>query len=138
FTRTKDSVLKARDCAEGNAKTNRRIFRAQSRLTPAAGTTSDAPRALLFFLVFSFIDRVAACVFLRRAIAKIRRTRGGQLKGSFAMQFQALWLKGGPFVSIPPQQAQAVQDALNQFRAISFDVGILDAQDHRAAPASRK
>ncbi len=138
FARTKDRILKMSDRAERNAKANRRILHAQSRLAFTARAASDPARALLFFRVLCFLNRITARIFLRRAIAKIGRARCGQLQRRFTVQIQALRLKVRSFVPVDTQPSQAVQDALHQFRAIAFDVRILDAQHHGAAPAACK
>ena len=51
------------------------------------------------------------------------------------MQIQALRLKIGPFIPIDAEPSQPVENSFDQFRAIAFDVRVLDAQDHRAAGA---
>ena len=54
------------------------------------------------------------------------------------MQIQALRLEVRAFIPIDAEPSQPVENSLDQFRAIALDVGILDAQDHRAALAARK
>ncbi len=138
FARTKNGVLEWSDRAQRNAKTDGRIFRAESHLSFAARAPCDAPRSRLFFRVLGFLDRIAARIFFRGAIAIVRRAYGSQFDGRLPMHFQPLRLKVRPFVPIDAEPSQAIQDSLNQFRPIAFHVRILNAQNHRAAMAARK
>jgi hypothetical protein len=54
------------------------------------------------------------------------------------MQIQSLRLEIRAFVPIDAKPTQAVQNALNQLRAIALDVRVLDTQNHRAATPARE
>ena len=52
--------------------------------------------------------------------------------------FQALRLKRRTFIPVDAQPSQAVENALDEFRTIAFDVRVFNAQDHGAAAAARE
>jgi hypothetical protein len=81
---------------------------------------------------------VAASIRRPFAIAREARAAREQAIRSGAIQVEALRLEEGPFVPFDSQPLQAIQDALNEFGPVAFDVGILDAQQQRAALMSRE
>ena len=76
--------------------------------------------------------------FSGRAITEIGGAARQQLFGGGAISGQAIRLVKRSLIPVKAQPAQAVEDAVDQFRAIALDVGVFDAQNERAARVARE
>ena len=56
-----------------------------------------------------------------------------QLRGALAIHFHTLGLVVGAFIPVEAEPAHALQDAVNHLRGRALEIGVLNAQDERAA-----
>ena len=78
-------------------------------------------------------SRAALLQFRLGAETIVGMSGGQQLRGALAIHFHALGLMVGTLVPVEAEPAHALQDAVNHLRGRALEIGVLNAQDQRAA-----
>ena len=142
FARTENRVLERRHPVARHAETNRPRD-ALSFLGGALRLRQIAARAGDIFLEFDLRRRLrplalpaasAAGISGRLAVAgecRLRRQAGAPPQRGYSRE--ALRLEERALVPFDSEPLQPGEDAVDQFRAVALDIGVLDAQQHRAA-----
>ena len=129
----KDGIVESRTAGFGHGETYR-----------CGLSGGAAPRAFLArnLPASAFIARRAAlCGRSRAALLQFRlgaeaivgMSGSQQLRGALAIHFHTLGLVVGTLIPIEAEPAHALQDAVNHLRGRALEIGVLNAQDERAA-----